>query len=59
MNSLPKPDPQSIQSAIAACEASHTAVHRTLAALKQGSVLEAKELIARQIAYLANALSVL
>ena len=59
MSSLHKPDAQTVQKAIAACEMSHTAVHRTLDALKQGAVYEAKDLIARQITYLANALSIL
>lgn len=58
-SSLRNPDPQAVQQAIKACELSHTAIHCTLAMLKQGATLEAKNLIAKQIAYLANALSVL
>lgn len=53
------PHPQSIQQALNACDLAHTGTHRAIAALKAGAHLEAKDLIAKQIAYLANALSVL
>ena len=53
------PHPQSIQQALNACDQAHTGVHRAIAALKAGAHLEAKDLIAKQIAYLANTLSVL
>lgn len=53
------PEPQTIQTAINACNNAHTGIHQALERLKTGSTREAKYLIARQIAALANALMVL
>ncbi len=52
-------DPQSQQMAINACNNAHTGLHQAIEQLKRGSVIEAKHLISRQIAVLANALMVL
>lgn len=52
-------NPQSIQNAINACNNAHTGLHQAIEQLKRGSVIEAKYLISRQIATLANALMVL
>jgi hypothetical protein len=52
-------EPQVLQTAInAACNA-HTGLHQTIYQLRHGSVLEAKQLLARQIATLANVLMLL
>jgi hypothetical protein len=52
-------DPQTLQTAIAAANNAHTGIHQAIAELKRGSVEQGKQLLARQIAVLANALMIL
>ncbi|MHC5677032.1 hypothetical protein [Nostoc sp.] len=56
---MSKPNPQVLETAIiAACNA-HTGLHQAIHELRHGSVTEGKQIIARQIAALANALMIL
>jgi hypothetical protein len=48
-----------LQTAIAATSNAHTGLHQALSCLKQGSTNEAKGILARQIAVLANVLLIL
>ncbi|MEA5508031.1 hypothetical protein VB735_34100 [Halotia wernerae UHCC 0503] len=52
-------NPQTLQTAIAATTNAHTGLHQAIHELRHGSVNEAKQLVARQIAVLANVLMVL
>ncbi|MEH1780228.1 MAG: hypothetical protein V7L26_14120 [Nostoc sp.] len=54
-----KPDPQVLETAIAAASNAHTGLHQAIHELRHGSVTEGKQIIARQIAALANALMIL
>jgi hypothetical protein len=52
-------EPQVLQTAInGACNA-HTGLHQAIYELRHGSVIEAKQILARQIATLANVLMLL
>jgi hypothetical protein len=52
-------DPQTLQTAInGACNV-HTELHQAIHELRHGSVEEAKRLLARQVAVLANVLMIL
>lgn len=55
----PDIDQQTLQDAINATSNAHTGLHQAIFELRHGSPQAAKQLIARQIAILANALSVL
>ncbi|WGV29012.1 hypothetical protein [Halotia branconii] len=57
--SQPITNPQTLQTAIAAATNAHTGLHQAIHELRHGSVSEAKQLVARQIAVLANVLMVL
>ncbi|MFN6567166.1 hypothetical protein [Dendronalium sp. ChiSLP03b] len=52
-------DPQALQTAINGAANAHTGLHQALHELRHGSVSEAKQLLARQIAVLANVLILL
>jgi hypothetical protein len=52
-------DPQLLQIAINGATNAHTGLHQAIHELRHGSVNEAKQLLARQIAVLANVLMVL
>jgi len=52
-------DPQTRQTAINAASNVHTELHRAIHELRHGSVEEAKRLLARQVATLANVLIIL
>lgn len=52
-------DPQILQTAINASKNSHTQMHQIIDKLKNGSVIEAKQLLSKQIAILANILMIL
>jgi hypothetical protein len=52
-------EPQTLQTAINAASNAHTGLHRAIYELRHGSVSEGKQLLARQIAVLANALMLL
>jgi len=52
-------DPQLLQTAITGATNAHTGLHQAIHELRHGSVNEAKQLLARQIATLANVLIVL
>lgn len=54
-----QPDLQVVQSAIAAASNAHTGIHQAISELKHGSVEQGKQLLAKQIAVLANALMIL
>jgi hypothetical protein len=47
-------EPQVLQTAIALAANAHTGLHQALHELRHGSVTEAKQILARQIAVLAN-----
>jgi len=52
-------DQQTLQAAINAASNTHTGFHRAIYELRHGSIIEAKQLLAQQIAVLANALILL
>jgi hypothetical protein len=52
-------DPQTLQTAINASTNAHTALHQLIHELKQGSVAEAKQALARLITMLTNILMIL
>ncbi len=52
-------EPQTLQTAINAASNAHTGLHQAIHELRSGSVYEAKQLLARQIAVLANVLMIL
>ncbi len=52
-------EPQVLQTAINAASNAHTGLHRAIHELRHGSIIEGKQLLARQIAILANALMLL
>ncbi len=52
-------DPQILQTAINGASNAHTGLHQAIHELRHGSVYEAKQLLARQIAMLANVLMIL
>jgi|GEM_PF-1436589 len=52
-------DPQVLQMAINGATNAHTELHRAIHELRHGSVVEAKQLLARQITVLANVLMIL
>ena len=52
-------DPQILETAINGATNAHTQLHQAIHQLKHGSVIEAKQLLARQIAVLANVLMIL
>ncbi|WP_375503964.1 hypothetical protein [uncultured Nostoc sp.] len=52
-------DRQVLQTAIALAANAHTGLHQALHELRHGSVTEAKQVLARQIAVLANVLLLL
>jgi hypothetical protein len=52
-------DPQLLQTAINGAANAHTGLHQAIHELRHGSVTEAKQILARQIAVLANVLMVL
>ena len=52
-------DPQVLQTAITNATNAHTGLHQAIHELRHGSVAEAKQLVERQIAVLANVLMVL
>jgi hypothetical protein len=52
-------DLQVLQTAITGATNAHTGLHQAIHELRHGSVAEAKQLVARQIAVLANVLMVL
>ncbi len=52
-------NPQTLQIAINGATNAHTGLHQAIHELRHGSVAEAKQLVARQIAVLANVLMVL
>lgn len=54
-----KPDPQTLETAITAASNAHTVLHQAIHELRHGSTTQAKQIIARQIAILANALIIL
>jgi hypothetical protein len=51
--------PQTLETAISAASSAHTDLHRAIYQLRHGSVEEAKRLLARQVAVLANVLMIL
>jgi hypothetical protein len=52
-------EPQVLQTAINAASNAHTGLHRAIYELRHGSIIEAKQLLAQQIAVLANVLILL
>ncbi len=52
-------DPQTLQTAINAATNAHTALHQLINELKQGSITEAKQALARLITILTNILMIL
>lgn len=54
-----KPDPQVLETAITAACNAHSGLHQAIHQLRYGSTNEAKQIITRQIAGLANALMIL
>jgi len=52
-------DPQNLQIAVNGAKNAHTGLHRAIHELRHGSVIEAKQTLARQIAILANVLMLL
>lgn len=54
-----KPEPQVLETAIAAASNAHTGLHQAIHELRHGSVTQGKQILARQIAVLANALMIL
>lgn len=64
---MSKSDPQILQTAklarrlasFAAANNAHTGIHQAITELKRGSVEQGKQLLAKQIAVLANALMIL
>jgi len=52
-------DPQVLQTATNAASNAHTGLHRAVHELRHGSIIEAKQLLAQQIAVLANVLILL
>lgn len=52
-------DPQKLQIAIDATSNAHTGLHQAMHELRHGSVCQVKQIIARQIAVLANTLMIL
>jgi len=52
-------DQQTLQTAINGAANAHTGLHQAIHELRHGSVNEAKQLLARQIAVLANVLMLL
>ena len=52
-------DPQILETAIHGATNAHTQLHQAIHQLRYGSVIQAKQLLARQIAVLANVLMIL
>jgi len=52
-------DPQTLQIAVNGASNAHTELHRAIYELRHGSIVEAKQILARQIATLANVLMLL
>jgi hypothetical protein len=52
-------DPQILQTAINGANNAHTGLHQAIQHLKNGSIYEAKQMLARQIVVLANVLIIL
>jgi len=52
-------NPQTLQIAVNGAKNAHTGLHRAIYELRHGSIVEAKQILARQIATLANVLMLL